>query len=84
MFCLVYSLPATFGHSKAILCAYSLSICSKYSNLPGYKLRCNKYKYCRSQWPRGLRHEMSSPAQTLGLWIRIPFGARLLVRVCPV
>jgi hypothetical protein len=27
---------------------------------------------CRSQWPRGLRHEMFSPAWTLGLWVRIP------------
>jgi hypothetical protein len=26
----------------------------------------------RSQWPRGLRHELSSPARTLGSWIRIP------------
>jgi hypothetical protein len=29
----------------------------------------------RSQWPRGLRHEMSSPACTLGLWVRIPLQA---------
>jgi hypothetical protein len=26
----------------------------------------------RSQWPWGLRHEMSSPARTLGSWVRIP------------
>jgi hypothetical protein len=26
---------------------------------------------CRSQWPRRLRHELSSPAQTLGSWVRI-------------
>jgi hypothetical protein len=25
-----------------------------------------------SQWPRGLRNELSSPAQTLGSWVRIP------------
>jgi hypothetical protein len=30
---------------------------------------------CRSQWPRGLRHEMSSPAWTLGSWVRIPLEA---------
>jgi hypothetical protein len=24
------------------------------------------------QWPRGLRHELSSSAQTLRLWVRIP------------
>jgi hypothetical protein len=27
---------------------------------------------CRSQWPRGLRHELSSPAPTLRSWDRIP------------
>jgi hypothetical protein len=27
---------------------------------------------CRSRWPRGLRHEMSSPARTLGSWVGIP------------
>jgi hypothetical protein len=26
---------------------------------------------CRSQLLRGLRHEMSSPARTLGSWVRI-------------
>jgi hypothetical protein len=29
----------------------------------------------RSQWPRGLRHELSSPAQTLGSWVRTPLEA---------
>jgi hypothetical protein len=28
--------------------------------------------YGADQWPRGLRHELSSPAQTLGSWVRIP------------
>jgi hypothetical protein len=27
---------------------------------------------CRSQWPHGLRHELSSLDQTLGSWVRIP------------
>jgi hypothetical protein len=31
----------------------------------------------RSQWPRGLRHEMSSPAQTLGSWVQTPLEARV-------
>jgi hypothetical protein len=26
---------------------------------------------CRSQWPRGLRHELSSLARTLGSWVQI-------------
>jgi hypothetical protein len=32
----------------------------------------NSFKFCwrRSQWPRGLRHELSSPAPTLS-WVRI-------------
>jgi hypothetical protein len=29
----------------------------------------------RSQWPRSLRHELSSPAQTLGSWARISLKA---------
>jgi hypothetical protein len=28
----------------------------------------------RSQWPRGLRREMSSLARTLGSWVRIPLA----------
>jgi hypothetical protein len=30
---------------------------------------------CRSQWPCGLRHELSSLARTLGSWLRIPLEA---------
>jgi hypothetical protein len=40
---------------------------------------CNK---SRSQWPRGLRHEMSSPAWTLGSWVRIPLESWMFVCVC--
>jgi hypothetical protein len=43
--------------------------------------------YSRSQWPRGLGHELSSPAQTLGLWVQIPLEAWMSVRlfcVCAV
>jgi hypothetical protein len=35
--------------------------------------------HCRSQWPRGLRHEMSLPAWTLGSWVSIPLGAWMFV-----
>jgi hypothetical protein len=28
-----------------------------------------------SKWPRGLKHEMSSPAQTLGSWVQTPVEA---------
>jgi hypothetical protein len=29
----------------------------------------------QSQWPHGLWHEMSSPAQTLGSWVQITLKA---------
>jgi hypothetical protein len=33
----------------------------------------------RSQWQRGLRHELASLAQTLGSWVRIPLKAWMSV-----
>jgi hypothetical protein len=36
------------------------------------------WKY-RSQWTRGLRHELSSPVRTLGPWIRITLKAWISV-----
>jgi hypothetical protein len=33
----------------------------------------------RSQWPRGLRHELSSLARKLGSWVRIPHKAWMSV-----
>jgi hypothetical protein len=36
-------------------------------------------KRCRSQWPRVLRHELSSLARTLGPWVRIPLDAWMSV-----
>jgi hypothetical protein len=49
------------------------------SYLPTYNLFakehcCYRWEY-RSQWPRGPRHEMSSFAQTLRSWVRIPLEA---------
>jgi hypothetical protein len=38
----------------------------------------------RSQRPRGLRHKMSWPAWTLGLWVRIPLDAWMSVCVYAV
>jgi hypothetical protein len=37
-----------------------------------------------SQWPRGLRHELSSPARTPGSWVRIPLEAWMSVCVSVV
>jgi hypothetical protein len=39
---------------------------------------------CRSQWQRGLRHELSPPAQTLGSWVRIPLEAWMSVCIYSV
>jgi hypothetical protein len=38
--------------------------------------------FCRSQWPRSLRHEMSSPIRMLGSWVRIPLKAWMFACVC--
>jgi hypothetical protein len=38
----------------------------------------------RSQWPRGLVHELSSPARTLGSWVRIPLMPWIFVYVYSV
>jgi hypothetical protein len=38
----------------------------------------------RSQWPRGLSHEMSSPAWTLGSWVTISLQAWMFVCVYSV
>jgi hypothetical protein len=37
---------------------------------------------CRSQWPRGLKHELSSPSRTLGSWVRIPLKVWMFICVC--
>jgi hypothetical protein len=31
--------------------------------------------FCRSQWPRSLRHELSSSVRTLGSWVRMQLKA---------
>jgi hypothetical protein len=36
----------------------------------------------RSQWPRGQRHELSSPAPTLRSWVRIPIRHGCLCVFC--
>jgi hypothetical protein len=40
--------------------------------------------HCRSQWQRGLRHELSSLARILGSWVRIPLKAWMSVCVYSV
>jgi hypothetical protein len=38
----------------------------------------------RSQWPHGLRHELSSPAWTLGSWVQNPLEAWMCVCIYSV
>jgi hypothetical protein len=38
----------------------------------------------RSQWPSDLRHELFSPARTLGSWVRIPLDEWMFVGVYSV
>jgi hypothetical protein len=47
-------------------------------------LKTTIFYHGQSQWPRGQKHEMSSPAQTLGSWIRIPLEAWMFVCVYSV
>jgi hypothetical protein len=51
-------------------------------------LQGSRFDIGRSQWRRGLRHEMSSPALTLGSWVRIPLEAWMFAFIlclcCPV
>jgi hypothetical protein len=47
----------------------------QWSNLSFEKLIVGRW----SQWPRGLRHEMSLPTRTLGSWDRTPFKAWMFV-----
>jgi hypothetical protein len=39
---------------------------------------------CRSQWPRSLRHVLSSTARTLGSWVRLPLEAWMSAFFCVV
>jgi hypothetical protein len=49
-------------------------------NLRGH-LMFSIYLISRSQWPHGLKHELSSPAPTLRSWVRIPLEAWVFVCV---
>jgi hypothetical protein len=47
-------------------------------------LHTHTHTHTHSGPPRGLRHEPSSPARTLGLWVRIPLIEWMSVRVYSV
>jgi hypothetical protein len=79
-----YSLPEIhFGTILQLKFCVNLSllhVCYIYSShLPCFNhLRVSS---CRSQWPLRLRHEMSSPSEALGSWVRIPLDAWMSARV---
>jgi hypothetical protein len=70
-------LPHTHTKKYTHACAYR---CFKkgFTNLKAY---INSFG-CRSQWPRGLRQELSSPAPTLRSWVRIPLRHGCLYVFC--
>jgi hypothetical protein len=47
----------------------------------GVPYRCLSVS-CRSQWPRGLGYELSSPSPTLRSWVRIPLRHGFLCVFC--
>jgi hypothetical protein len=60
-----------FGGSELVLVSESLLF---YLPDGGILMQLSTFR-SQSQWPRGLRQEMSSPARTLGSWVRIPLEA---------
>jgi hypothetical protein len=48
------------------------------------QIKINVDPLCRLQWPRRLRHELSSLAPTLGSWVEIPLKAWVSVCVYSV
>jgi hypothetical protein len=67
--------PSDMPYSLWITRRYNPGDCSlqKCGSFLHYTFLCGSTICRRSQWPRDLRHEPSSPARTLGLWVRIPF-----------
>jgi hypothetical protein len=60
----------TRGNSS-MLCYMSWSQLS----VAAFRITVYPRERCRSQWPRGLKHELSSFARTLGSWVRITLEA---------
>jgi hypothetical protein len=64
------------------LCVYigeGTELLSLFSQLVQFTNYSRVVVLCRSQWPRGLRHELSSLARMLGSWVRIPLIAWMSV-----
>jgi hypothetical protein len=77
----------TSYNAKTLLCQISIVWFQKHQGRSSFNFAAKERTIfsvywkssCRSQWPRGLRHELSSPARTLGSWVRIQLKARTFV-----
>jgi hypothetical protein len=63
----------------ALLCNKNKNV---YISVEGDALKHSSPINSQSQWPRGIRHEMTSLARTVELWDRIPLKAWMFVCVC--
>jgi hypothetical protein len=60
----------------------SVSLASNlFSSVIKINLNMADLQSSRSQWPRGLRHDPSSPPRKLGSWVRISLEAWMFVCV---
>jgi hypothetical protein len=76
-------LLATLGASPACNrdIFYFISVYGTRLEMCGVSIDVNDVELCRSQWSRGLMHELSSLARKLGSWVRIPVKAWMSVCV---
>jgi hypothetical protein len=77
IYVLTYKLHLGFSVNFRMVVSLVLSLINEIQD--GTLFTKSKTHHCRSQWPRGLRHELSSLARTLASWARIPFEAWMSV-----
>jgi hypothetical protein len=86
-FCL--SLQVTASHYSHHFChdsffynhsaSYTKEVRQMFPHIPDFMQLTGLF--CRSQWPHGLRHKLSSFTRMLGSWLRIPLKAWMSVCV---
>jgi hypothetical protein len=76
----IYSLFTAFTFLSLSLFHLVLNSCGRKDT----KITYRTVRISPPQWPRGLRHEPSSPGRTLGSWVRIPLEAWMSVCVYSV
>jgi hypothetical protein len=81
-FYILHGLSARYGVTNIYICVLLSMLqilCLPTSNYKSVINSLNISHMFRSQWPRGLRHELSPLARTLGSWVRIPLKTWLSV-----